>query len=243
MDGNGRWAQQSGKPRHAGHRAGVKAVRSSVEAAIDNGVEVLTLFAFSSENWNRPEQEVGLLMELFLVTLRSEVRSMNKNGIRLRFIGDTSTFSDRLRGEMDKAERLTTDNTRLMLNMAVSYGGRWDIVNAAKQLAAEVAAGDRALDSISESAIDEKLSTSGQPDPDLFIRTGGELRISNFLLWQMAYAELYFSDKLWPEFSKQEFSRAVDWFQQRERRFGQTGEQLKQSADGADSDLQPAAGG
>ncbi len=226
MDGNGRWAQQLGKPRHAGHRAGVKAVRSSVEAAIDNGVEVLTLFAFSSENWNRPQQEVGLLMELFLATLRSEVRSMNKNGIRLKFIGDLSTFSERLRGEMTRAEQQTAGNERITLNMAVSYGGRWDIANAARELALEVAAGTRSAESVDETAISEKLSTYGQPMPDLFIRTGGELRISNFLLWQLAYAELYFSEKLWPDFSKQEFARAVEWFHQRERRFGMTGEQV-----------------
>ena len=236
MDGNGRWAQLAGKARGAGHRAGVKSVRASVETAIRSGVEVLTLFAFSSENWSRPEQEVGLLMELFMLTLRGEIRSMKKNSIRLRFIGDLSSFSDRLQAEMAKAERLTRDNARLTLNIAVGYGGRWDIVQATRQLAEEVVSGKRSADSIDEATLAEKLSCNDLPDPDLFIRTGGELRISNFLLWQLAYSELYFTAKLWPDFDEHEFTAAIRWYQQRERRFGMTGEQVRQPGSGSSAD-------
>jgi undecaprenyl diphosphate synthase len=217
MDGNGRWAKQRMQPRAMGHRAGVKSARKIVRAAHNAGVEVLTLFAFSQENWRRPQEEVSLLMQLFVKTLSREVDSMHKNGISIRFIGDHRDFAPSLRDEMARAERLTLNNTALKLVVAVGYGGQWDIVQAAQRL---VALGRE----ITDTNIEECLDTAGLPPPDLLIRTGGERRISNFLLWQLAYTELFFSDTLWPDFGDSEFKSAVAWFASRERRFGRVPE-------------------
>ncbi|PWG63909.1 polyprenyl diphosphate synthase [Sediminicurvatus halobius] len=220
MDGNGRWARARNQPRHYGHRAGARAVREAVEACGRAGVEALTLFAFSSENWRRPATEVRVLMELFLRTLDRETDRLHENDIRLRMIGDRSRLEPRLRERIATAERLTRDNRGLHLNVAASYGGRWDIACAARALAREVAAGDRDPESIDETALGEQISLADLPAPDLFVRTGGERRISNFLLWQLAYTELYFTDVLWPDFDAAEMHRAMDWYASRQRRFG-----------------------
>ena len=229
MDGNGRWATQRGLPRHAGHQAGVKAVRASVEQSARRGVSVLTLFAFSSENWNRPKQEIGLLMDLFLNSLRREARRLVKNKVRLRVIGDRSAFSEKLQAGIREAEALTEDNDGLLLQIAANYGGRWDITQAARTLARRVAAGQLHPDQIDEDSLAGALSFPGVPDPDLYIRTGGEQRISNFLLWQAAYSEFYFTPLLWPDFDAAAFDAALADFSGRQRRFGRTGEQLLQA--------------
>lgn len=213
MDGNGRWAQRRGGPRAIGHRAGVRAVRKVLRAAGRAGVEVLTLFAFSQENWKRPELEVQLLIQLFLRTLGREAQSMHRNGVRLSFIGDRSGFPPRLQQAMAEAEALTAGNTAIRLVVAVGYGGQWDIVQAAQQLAAQGLP-------ITAEALEARLQTAGLPLPDLMIRTGGESRISNFLLWQLAYTELYFSGVLWPDFGEAEFAEALQWYAGRDRRFG-----------------------
>ena len=227
MDGNGRWAKARKKPRHAGHRAGVKAVRATVEAAAERGVEVLTLFAFSSENWDRPESEVSSLMSLFVEALRREVAELHRNNVRLRFIGALEQLSDGLQAKMAEAVRKTAGNTGLVLNVAVAYGGRWDIVRAAKTLARKASEGEIDLEQIDADSIATELQLAGMPDPDLLIRTGGEQRISNFLLWNLAYAELWFTDTLWPDFDKAEFDRALAAFARKQRRYGQTGEQVE----------------
>ncbi len=227
MDGNGRWARKRSLPRHAGHRAGVKSVRSIVENSAQRGVDYLTLFAFSSENWRRPDEEVGMLMSLFLEALRREVSELHKNNVRLRFIGERERLDRKLIDKIVNAEALTADNTGLRLQVAVAYGGRWDIVEAARKVAARVAAGEVAADAIDESAFAAELQLRGAPDPDLLIRTGGEQRISNFLLWNLAYAELWFTDVLWPDFGAVEFDAALAHFSQRQRRYGHTGEQLE----------------
>ncbi len=229
MDGNGRWAEQRGKIRASGHKAGVKAVRSAVTFAAANNIEALTLFAFSSENWNRPAEEVDTLMELFFVVLGREVKKLHKNQIKLQVVGDTSRFSDRLQEKIRKAEQLTVNNTGLVLNIAANYGGRWDITQAARQLANQVQKGLLAVEDISEERLGQAVSMSDLADVELLIRTGGECRISNFLLWQVAYAELYFTDTLWPDFDKVCFQQAVDYFIGRERRFGCTGAQVKEA--------------
>ena len=221
MDGNGRWAQSRGMMRHAGHKAGLDIAREIIEHCAERKVGVLTLFTFSSENWQRPETEVGLLMELFLVALGKDVRDLHKNGIRVKFIGDRSAFSPKLQGGMAEAEALTAANPRMVLNIAVGYGGRWDILDAARRLAA---AGQ--LQGADEAGFTGALSLGDSPDPDLFIRTGGERRISNFLLWNLAYTELFFTDTLWPDFGKPQLDEAIAWFQARQRRFGKTGEQV-----------------
>jgi undecaprenyl diphosphate synthase len=226
MDGNGRWARQRKKPRHAGHRAGVASVRSTVEACVEQGIEALTLFAFSSENWQRPQTEVDLLMELFVTALGREVRKLENNNICLRVIGDVSAFPKRLQQSIAEAEQSTAGNDGLLLQIAANYGGRWDITQAARRLAEEVAAGRLAPGEIDEKLFADATSFSDVVDPDLFIRTGGERRISNFLLWHCAYSELYFTPVLWPDFDKQEFLKALDDFAVRERRFGLTGEQV-----------------
>ena len=226
MDGNGRWAQKKGKIRTFGHKAGVESVRSVVRFARQNGIESLTLFAFSSENWKRPEEEVSVLMELFNLVLNSEAKRMHKNGVRLQVIGDVNGFDDKLVEKIRKAEEMTKDNQDLVLNIAANYGGRWDIVNAAKQLAEQVKSGDINTKDIDEDAFGRFVSTANLPELDLLIRTGGEHRISNFLLWQCAYAELYFTDVLWPDFNEEVFQLAVDDFNVRQRRFGLTGEQI-----------------
>jgi len=220
MDGNGRWARARNQPRHQGHRAGAGAVREAVEACVRAGVGALTLFAFSSENWRRPPAEVRILMELFLRTLDRETDRLHENDIRLRMIGDRERLEPRLRARITAAEQLTGNNTGLSLNVAASYGGRWDIARAARALAREVAAGERDPESVDESALAGHLCLGDLPAPDLFVRTGGEQRISNFLLWQLAYTELYFTDVLWPDFDAAEMRRAIDWFASRQRRFG-----------------------
>jgi undecaprenyl diphosphate synthase len=213
MDGNGRWAQQRGELRAFGHRAGVRAARRVLRCAHREGVKHLTVFAFSQENWRRPAQEVSLLMQLFIRTLGRETQSLHRNGVRLQFIGDHTAFSPLLRKEMDRAVEVTRHNTALHLNVAVGYGGQWDIAQAAQSLADR---GER----ITVEGIEAGLDTAGMPAPDLLIRTGGERRISNFLLWQLAYTELYFSDILWPDFGDADFSAALAWYATRQRRFG-----------------------
>jgi len=231
MDGNGRWAERRGLARHAGHRAGVDSVRSTVEGCIRAGVKVLTLFAFSSENWQRPKKEVGLLMDLFLSALQREVKRMQANRIQLRVIGDRRAFSPKLQERIRAAEAATADNDALVLQIAANYGGRWDITQAARTLARRVQTGALDPERIDEQAMGSVLSFADLPEPDLFIRTGGELRISNFMLWQCAYTELYFTDTLWPDFDAAAFRLALDDFARRQRRFGRIGEQLQDPAD------------
>jgi undecaprenyl diphosphate synthase len=226
MDGNGRWAKQRHLPRVAGHRAGLEAVRKTIRACGAHGVEVLTLFAFSSENWRRPKEEVGLLMNLFLNALDKEVGKLHENNIRLRIIGDVSAFSTELQQRIHVAEQLTMHNTALQLNIAANYGGRWDLVQACRRLAGAVQAGEMAPEAISEDAIQQHLCLAELPEPDLFIRSGGEQRISNFLLWHLAYTELYFTELLWPEFDETAFAEALASFASRQRRFGHTGDQI-----------------
>lgn len=220
MDGNGRWAKQKGKLRIVGHRNGVQAVRRAVAFAVKKGIKYLTLYAFSSENWKRPQQEVSALMELFIRALDLEVTKLHKNNIRLHILGDISRFSETLQKKITDAENLTANNTGLVLNIAANYGGRWDILQATKKITEQVLAGQLSLDSLDENIFSRLLVTGTQPEPDLLIRTGGEQRISNFLLWQVAYAELYFSPVLWPDFTETEFEQALLTYQQRERRFG-----------------------
>lgn len=229
MDGNGRWAKLRGKHRTFGHKAGAESVRAAVQFARKKGIESLTLFAFSSENWKRPEQEVSVLMELFMTVLKREVKKLHKHNVRLRIVGDKSAFSTRLQKQMQEAETLTAGNTALNLNIAANYGGRWDIVQATQKLAEQVKAGQIEPNAITEDALAGQLELADQPIPDLLIRTGGEHRISNFLLWQLAYAEFYFSKVLWPDFDDREFAAAIADFSCRERRFGLTSEQLQQA--------------
>src|SRR6266571_6638845 len=223
MDGNGRWAKQRVLPRVAGHRKGVEAVRASVRACIERGVEFLTLFAFSSENWRRPAEEVSILMQLFIRALEQEVAKLDENGIRFKVIGDTARFEPRIRELIAAGELLTAGNTRLTLTVAANYGGRWDIARAAQKL---VATNPGAAEGFDPEALEPYLSMAYAPEPDLFIRTGGEQRISNFLLWQLAYTELYFTAKLWPDFDCAALAAAIESYQQRERRFGRTSEQV-----------------
>jgi undecaprenyl diphosphate synthase len=226
MDGNGRWAKQKGKIRTFGHKAGVESVRASVGFARKKGIQSLTLFAFSSENWNRPADEVSVLMDLFKLVLGSEVKKLHKNNVRLKIIGDKSRFDAKLVKKIAAAEAMTADNDALVLNIAANYGGRWDIVDAAKQLAQKVSDGQIKADDIDETLFDQHTTLSGVADLDLLIRTGCEHRISNFLLWQVAYAELYFTETLWPDFDEKAFQLATDDFAERQRRFGLTGEQV-----------------
>jgi undecaprenyl diphosphate synthase len=228
MDGNGRWARSRMMPRVVGHREGVKAVRRVVEACIDRKIGALTLFAFSSENWRRPRDEVSRIMELFVHTLKKEVSALNRNNVRLRFIGDRTAFPDKLRHLISESETDTEQNTCLDLVIAANYGGQWDITRACQSVAARVATGELQPDDIAVDDIAAELSMPDLPAPDLFIRTGGEQRISNFLLWQLAYTELYFTDVLWPAFDDNEFDEALLWFTNRQRRFGRTGEQVEQ---------------
>ena len=226
MDGNGRWANKRHLPRAAGHKAGVKATRAIVENCAKKGIEALTIFAFSSENWNRPKDEVSSLMSLFVSTITAEVKKLDKKNVRVRFIGDRTRFSEKLQQSIEKSEQLTRDNTGLQLNIAANYGGRWDIVNTCRRLAQAVKDGAVAVDDIDEEMFDSSISLSEVPAPDLFVRTGGEQRISNFLIWQLAYSELYFVDTLWPDFSDEDFEASLDWYAGRQRRFGKTGQQL-----------------
>ena len=226
MDGNGRWASRRRLPRHLGHRAGVKAVRATVEGCARRGVEALTLFAFSSENWQRPAEEVTRLMELFVESIEREVDELHGKGIRLRFIGDLAALKPHLLEGIAAAEARTAGNSRMTLYVAISYGGRADIVRAMRRIAVRVAAGEMSPDAIEEADIAGELALAGSPDPDLLIRTGGEHRISNFLLWNLAYTELYFCDCLWPDFDDAEIERAFRQFASRQRRFGLTGDQV-----------------
>ena len=228
MDGNGRWAEARGQPRHSGHREGVRPVRMCIEECARRKVAALTLFAFSSENWSRPAIEVGSLMQLFLDAIDREVQDLNRNGVRLRFIGDRQALSVKLQARMAASEELTAANTGLRLQVAVSYGGRWDILQAARKLAAAVASGALRVDAIDEARFARELSLHDVPDPDLFIRTGGDHRISNFLLWNLAYTEIYVCDTLWPDFDLQQLEAALASFAGRERRFGLTREQQRE---------------
>ncbi|HTT07750.1 MAG TPA: isoprenyl transferase [Gammaproteobacteria bacterium] len=226
MDGNGRWAQQRGLPRIAGHRAGVEAVRGLVKSCTARGIEVLTLFAFSSENWRRPRAEVRLLLELFVSALRQEVEKLHENNVRLRIIGERGQFPVSLQRAIAEAEALTRNNSGLTLVIAASYGGRWDITRAVRRLAEKAASGALSPAAITEEQVADELCLHDLPEPDLFIRSGGEQRISNYLLWQLAYTELYFTDCLWPDFDEQQFELALASYARRQRRFGRTGEQV-----------------
>ncbi|WP_117233489.1 isoprenyl transferase [Vibrio maerlii] len=228
MDGNGRWAKSQGKPRVFGHKHGVQAVRKTIRSAAKMGIQAVTLFAFSSENWRRPEEEVGLLMELFISVLSSEVKKLYKNNLRLRIIGDKSRFSERLQRKIEEAEKLTATNSGMVINIAANYGGKWDITQAVKSISHKVAQGEISVDSIDEDLITSELTMSDIPEVDLLIRTSGECRISNFMLWQLAYAEMYFTPVFWPDFGEDSLIEAVTWFVERERRFGATGEQIKE---------------
>jgi undecaprenyl diphosphate synthase len=227
MDGNGRWARSRGLPRVAGHRKGVERLRDMVSACIEHGVACLTLFAFSSENWRRPREEVGLLKDLFAQALEREVARLHGNGIRFRVIGEYDAFGEKIARAVREAEELTRDNRRMTLTIAANYGGRWDIARAAAELARRVAAGELKPEDITPETLEPHLSLADLPEPDLFIRTGGEQRISNFLLWQLAYTELYFTPVLWPEFDRTQFDLALASYASRQRRFGLTGEQVE----------------
>jgi undecaprenyl diphosphate synthase len=226
MDGNGRWAKAKGLPRTLGHKKGMDCVRSIVEVCSEKNIEALTLFAFSTENWRRPEEEVGYLMGLFLAMMKSEVKKLYKNNVKLRIIGDRSRFSEKLRKAMSGAEELTKNNTGLHLNIAANYGGRMDITEATKVLCRRVAKGELNPENITDEMLQVELALSDLPEPDLLIRTGGEKRVSNFLLWQLAYAEYYFTDGYWPDFDKQALDKAIVSFSSRQRRFGKTGDQV-----------------
>ncbi len=225
MDGNGRWAARRRRPRMIGHRAGARAVNLCIDFCLERGIGALTLFAFSSENWGRPEEEVGALMKLFLNALEREVVELHRRGVRVRFIGERERFGAQIRERMETAEAQTAGNARLALNIAASYGGRQDIAAAARALARDVADGRLKPEEIDEALFASRVALADLPPPDLFIRTGGDVRISNFLLWQLAYTELWFTDTLWPELDAATLSRALDEFARRERRFGLTGEQ------------------
>ena len=226
MDGNGRWAQQRLRPRIIGHRAGARAVNVCIDFCLERGIRALTLFAFSSENWGRPQEEVGALMKLFMGALDREVEELHRRGVRLRFIGERERFSASIRARMQAAEAQTASNTRLDLVIAASYGGRQDIAQAARTLALEVAAGTLRAEDIDEAAVAARMSLADLPAPDLFIRTGGDHRISNFLLWQLAYTELWFTDLLWPELDQATLQLALEDYAGRERRFGLTSAQV-----------------
>jgi len=227
MDGNGRWAKQRLLPRVAGHRKGVEAVRGVVRTCLERGVEFLTLFAFSSENWRRPADEVSILMDLFLRALEQEVAKLDENGIRFRVIGDTSRFDPRIRELIAAGEARTAANTRLCLSIAANYGGRWDVAQAARRYFALNPQALHDAEGLDPEALAPFLAMAFAPEPDLFIRTGGEQRISNFLLWQLAYTELYFTDLLWPDFDQAALDGAIAWYHERERRFGRTSEQVQ----------------
>lgn len=235
MDGNGRWANARHRPRTFGHRAGARAAGACVETCLDEGIEVLTLFAFSSENWQRPKDEVGALMQLFLRALDKQVGKLHRHGVKLRFIGERRAFSPEIVARMAQAEALTAENTRLTLCIAADYGGRWDLTQAARAAARDVLVGGFAVESLDEAKLASYLSQHDLPDVDLFIRTGGERRISNFLLWQMAYAELYFTDTLWPDFDAASLALALEDYSRRERRFGLISEQITERVAGVAS--------
>ncbi|MBU0783233.1 MAG: isoprenyl transferase [Gammaproteobacteria bacterium] len=227
MDGNGRWAKNRLMPRVAGHKRGVDAVKRTVQACCELGVEHLTLFAFSSENWRRPPEEVSVLMRLFIRVLRKDVEAMHRENICLRIVGDTTAFEPELQAAIASAQELTKNNTRLYLNIAANYGGRWDILQATKNMLKSRPDLADNPELITEASLSQHLCLQGSPEPDLFIRTGGEQRVSNFLLWQLAYTEFYFTDKFWPDFGKPMLLEAIDSYNNRERRFGRTSEQIQ----------------
>jgi len=226
MDGNGRWAKRRGLPRIAGHRQGQERVRELVKAAGEVGVRYVTLFAFSSENWRRPEDEVRGLLDLFLAALNREIKQLHENQVRFQVIGERSGFGEKIVAAIERAEALTRDNAALTLTIAANYGGRWDVAQACRQIARDVRAGKLDPEAIGPDTVNASLSTQALPEPDLFIRTGGEQRISNFLLWQLAYTELYFTPVLWPDFDTEQLKTALTMFADRERRFGMTGDQV-----------------
>ncbi|MFO0358549.1 MAG: isoprenyl transferase [Sphingobacteriaceae bacterium] len=226
MDGNGRWAKQQGENRVFGHHEGVNSVREVVEACAEVGVKYLTLYAFSTENWNRPKDEVDALMELLVATISLETPNLNKNGVKLQAIGDIESLPKSCQEELQESINITANNSKVTLILALSYSSKWEITNAVKQLAKDVQAGKLKAEDITSKMIEQNLTTKNYPDPELMIRTSGEHRISNFLLWQLAYAEFYFTEVLWPDFRKQEFFKAILSYQNRERRFGLTSEQL-----------------
>jgi undecaprenyl diphosphate synthase len=229
MDGNGRWAKKRNRPRSVGHQAGLKALKKTIQHCVRLGVKTLTVFAFSSENWNRPASEVSRLMELFLKALDKEVSELHKNGVCVRFIGDLSALKPTIQTRMTAAQSLTAGNDRLVTNVAVNYGGRWDIVQTCKRMAKAVRDGKLGLDEVDEVQFGHHTAMAESADPDLLIRTGGEMRISNFLLWQTAYTELYFTPVLWPDFDEQALDQAIAAYQSRERRHGRTSEQVKET--------------
>ena len=229
MDGNGRWANKRGLPRAAGHRAGIKSLQKIVEYCSAENIHALTVYAFSSENWRRPNNEVGILMELFIIALDEHIVALHKNQVKIKFIGDLSRFPQKLQDSIAAAAFLTQNNQRLNLSIAANYGGRWDISAALKSLLARIHDGEIVLEDIDEKMIQQSMELADLPEPDLFIRTGGEQRISNYLLWQLAYTELYFTDVYWPDFSPQKLADACQWFESRQRRFGKTTEQVIQS--------------
>lgn len=231
MDGNGRWAKSRGLPRVSGHRAGVKTLRKLIEHSVKTQLSTITVYAFSRENWQRPESEVDLLMDLFISALNSEVKDLHKNNVKLTFIGDRSAFSSKLQNSINDSESLTSVNNGLRLNIAANYSGRWDIVQAFQAIAKEIESNKMKPEDINEDLVGTKLSLADHKDPDLFIRTGGEQRISNYLLWQTAYTELYFTETLWPDFDAAQFDLAMEWFSRRQRRFGKTSEQVEQTQD------------
>lgn len=228
MDGNGRWAQKRFLPRALGHKAGAKQAHNLVEACGDKGVEAVTLYTFSSENWLRPKEEVSFLMNLYIEAFKKEAKELHQNNVQLKVIGSRHGLPEKLIQTMNDVEALTGDNTGLKLRIAINYGAQWEITDACKQIASKVSAGDLSVDQIDEQCFESHLTTSDCPPVDLFIRTSGEIRISNFLLWQIAYAELYFTAVHFPDFSPAEFEKALDWFSNRTRRFGKTTEQLKE---------------
>ena len=229
MDGNGRWANERGLPRAAGHRAGIKSLQKIVEYCSAENIHALTVYAFSSENWRRPNNEVGILMELFIIALDEHIVALHKNQVKIKFIGDLSRFPQKLQDSIAAAAFLTQNNQGLNLSIAANYGGRWDISAALKSLLSRIHDGEIVLEDIDEKMIQQSMELADLPEPDLFIRTGGEQRISNYLLWQLAYTELYFTDVYWPDFSPQKLADACQWFESRQRRFGQTSEQVIQS--------------
>lgn len=230
MDGNGRWARKRGHERIFGHHQGVKAVRKVIEAASELGIRYLTLYAFSTENWNRPDEEVSALMDIMVESLNNETETLLKNNISIKVIGDLDRLSDKVRDRLRETIRVTAKGTRLKLIVALSYSSRWEISEACRRIARQVKNGQLNVEDINEQTVSENLETAGIPEPELMIRTSGEKRISNFLLWQLAYTELYFTEKLWPDFGKEDFYKAVADFQKRERRYGKTSEQLAENS-------------
>jgi len=226
MDGNGRWAEQNGLTRSAGHRAGVKTLRNLIEHAVQLQLTTITVYAFSRENWQRPKKEVELLLDLFISSLESEVKDLHDNNIKLNFIGEIDEFSEKLKNSMNESELLTSKNSKLTLNIALNYSGRWDICNALLSIIDDITSKKITKNEINEELINKKLSLADYNEPDLLIRTGGERRLSNYLLWQIAYTEMYFTDILWPDFNTDQFDLALAWYAKRQRRFGKTSEQI-----------------